>query len=680
MMTEVFNDLFGSGPFMPHGHCYLWMPALVWLHVLADLLIALAYYVMPVLLMHFVRKRHDLPFNWMFLMFGAFIVACGTTHLVAVWTLWFPTYWFAAGVKVLTAGVSLATALLLIPLLPRALALPSPAALAEANRELRIEIRERQHAEAGLRQARDELQRRVAERTATLEEINATLQAEIAERRSIEAALRKSEALYRQIFEENLTGDFIATPQGTVLAANPAFVRIFGLPTNGDGGSGTLASLFPNNEAYHTFLQRIRTEKKLENYETELRRLDGTPVYVVENALGTFDERNELVEIKGYVFDNSERKHAEEALRDSEQRYRSLFEHNPLPMWVYDVETLALLDVNAAALVHYGYARSEFLTMTVPDIRPPSDASVLAEDVPKPASDIDTPEFCRHRKKDGTIIDVEVTSHAIQFSGRQARLALANDATKRLRVEAQIRRLNEGLEQCVAERTAQLEAANHELESFSYSVSHDLRAPLRSIEGFSQALMEDYHHGLDAQAQGYLQRICGATQRMSELIDALLKLSRVTRAKVEREALDLSAMAWTIAAELRRQDPLRTVEFMVTPQLSAEGDARLLRIVMENFLGNAWKFTAQRDQAQIEFRTRVLADGTKTFFVHDNGAGFDMTYANKLFGAFQRLHSLSEFPGTGIGLATVQRIIRRHGGRIWAEGRVGEGATFYFTL
>jgi PAS domain S-box-containing protein len=679
-MAEVFNDLFGSGPFMPHGHCYLWMPGLVWLHVVADLLIALAYYVMPVLLLHFVRKRHDLPFNWMFLMFGAFIVACGTTHLVAVWTLWFPTYWFSAGVKVLTAGISLATALLLIPLLPRALALPSPTELAGVNRELRVHIRERQHAEAALRQARDELERRVAERTATLEELNAALQGEIGERRRVEAALRESEALYRQIFEENLTGDFIATPNGTVLAANPAFVRIFGLPTDGEGWGGTLASLFPTNEAYHTFLQRIRAEKKLENYEAELRRLDGTPVYVVGNALGTLDERSELIEIKGYVFDNSERKHAEEALRDSEQRYRSLFENNPLPMWVYDIETLVFLDVNDAGVDRYGYARDEFLAMTVQDIRPPEDAPVLAGDVPKPTPGLDTPELCRHLKKDGTIIDVEVTSHAIQFAGRQARLVLANDVTARLRVEAQIRRLNEGLERRVVERTAQLEATNHELETFSYSVSHDLRAPLRSIDGFSQALMEDYHDRLDAQGQDYLQRICGATQRMSELIDALLGLSRVTRAGVQREPLDLSAMAWTIAAELRRQDPVRVVEFAVTPQLSTEGDSRLLRIVMENLLGNAWKFTAQRDPAQIQFGARVLPDGTKAFFVHDNGAGFDMTYADKLFGAFQRLHSMSDFPGTGIGLATVQRIVRRHGGRVWAEGKVGEGATFYFTL
>jgi signal transduction histidine kinase/HAMP domain-containing protein len=228
--------------------------------------------------------------------------------------------------------------------------------------------------------------------------------------------------------------------------------------------------------------------------------------------------------------------------------------------------------------------------------------------------------------------------------------------------------------------TAALQAANRELEAFSYSVSHDLRAPLRSIDGFSQALLEDYAASLDAQAQDYLQRIRGATQRMAQLIDALLALSRITRVELRREDLDLTAIAQAIAADLQRQEPARQVAFVIAEGLRAAGDPRLLRVALENLLGNAWKFTATCPQACIEVGQRTQPDGARGFFVRDNGVGFDMAYADKLFGAFQRLHRASEFPGTGIGLATVQRIVHRHGGRIWAEGAVGQGATFSFTL
>jgi light-regulated signal transduction histidine kinase (bacteriophytochrome) len=228
--------------------------------------------------------------------------------------------------------------------------------------------------------------------------------------------------------------------------------------------------------------------------------------------------------------------------------------------------------------------------------------------------------------------------------------------------------------------TLELQAANRELEAFSYSVSHDLRAPLRSIDGFSQMLLEDCADTLDAQGQDYLQRIRMATQHMAELIEALLELSRVTRAELSRKGLDLTAMAHMIAADLQRYEPARQVVFVIAEGLTASGDARLLRVALENLLGNAWKFTAKKDQACIEVGSVKQPDGALAYFVRDNGAGFDMTYAQRLFGAFQRLHRKSEFAGTGIGLATVQRIIQRHGGRIWAEGVVDHGATFYFTL
>jgi light-regulated signal transduction histidine kinase (bacteriophytochrome) len=224
-----------------------------------------------------------------------------------------------------------------------------------------------------------------------------------------------------------------------------------------------------------------------------------------------------------------------------------------------------------------------------------------------------------------------------------------------------------------------LEAVNKELESFSYSVSHDLRAPLRGIDGFSQALLEDYSEKLDESGRDFLQRIRASTQRMGQLIDDMLNLSRVTRSEMRREGVDLSALADRIVKDLQEKQPERQVEFLIAPGLMTDGDAQLLKVALENLLGNAWKFTGKHSPARIEFGATKV-QGKLAYFVRDDGTGFDMTYAGKLFIPFQRLHPLTDFPGTGIGLATVRRIIQKHGGGVWAEGKVGKGATFYFTL
>ncbi len=252
---------------------------------------------------------------------------------------------------------------------------------------------------------------------------------------------------------------------------------------------------------------------------------------------------------------------------------------------------------------------------------------------------------------------------------------LFNDITARKASEVEIAQLNTNLRR----QAAELEAANRELESFSYSVSHDLRAPLRSIDGFSQVLLEDCADQLSDDGKDSLNRVRKAATTMGELIDALLALSRVSRVELRTERVDLSAMAATIATELRESEPEREVEFVIAPDIVVEADSRLFRAMLGNLLSNAWKYSRHSSPACIEFG-RTERDGGPVYFVRDNGVGFDMAYVGRLFGAFQRLHRQAEYAGTGVGLATVQRILHRHGGRAWAEAVPNQGATFYFTV
>jgi PAS domain S-box-containing protein len=349
-------------------------------------------------------------------------------------------------------------------------------------------------------------------------------------------------------------------------------------------------------------------------------------------------------------------------------------------MWVFDTATLRFLTVNDAAVAHYGYSREEFLGMTIADIRPPQDAEVLRRHLRELDGDLGTPAIWLHRRRDGSMVHVEVTSHALTYDGRPARMVLAHDVTERLLAQQALQTLNETLERRVDERTRELAVANEELESFSYSVSHDLRAPLQVIDGFSRALASRHAERLDGQARHYLERIRENTRQMGQLIDDLLALARVTRAELVTEDFDLSVLAQRTVEKLRQRFPDREVDLVVKQPMPCTGDQRLLAIVMDNLVGNAWKFTSRVAHARIEVGCRAGEDGIPMYFVADNGAGFDMAYADKLFKAFQRLHGMAEFEGTGIGLATVHRIVTRHGGRVWAASEPGHGATFGFTL
>jgi PAS domain S-box-containing protein len=390
----------------------------------------------------------------------------------------------------------------------------------------------------------------------------------------------------------------------------------------------------------------------------------------------------------------AQRQEAAEELRRisnaSESRFRALFDSASQGVLAVDDSGCITL-VNAKTEEMFGYHRDELigqpLDVLLPEryrtahadhqrayfLHPRSRAMGLGLDL-------------SGRKKDGSEFPLEASLSFVEQGGSRMALALTTDITERKRTqealresEERLRQLNAELERRVRQRTAQLEAANQELEAFAYSVSHDLRAPLRGIDGWSLALAEDYAGRLDDRAHKYLDRVRSETQRMGLLIDDLLQLSRITRAEMERTTVDLTSVAQGIAARLREAHAGRRIEFVIGPELTAAGDARLLEIALTNLLDNAVKFTGPRAHARIEIG-RKECDGERPFYVRDNGVGFDMPFARTLFGVFQRMHKASEFPGTGIGLATVQRIIHRHGGRVWAEAQSGQGATFYFTI
>ena len=370
-----------------------------------------------------------------------------------------------------------------------------------------------------------------------------------------------------------------------------------------------------------------------------------------------------------------------EALRQSEARFKGLVEHLPQRVFLKDTSSAYVAcNTNYAQDMGLdgpddiaGLRDYDLCPRELADKYHADDARIMATDCSEEREEtyardgqltwvrkLKTP----YRDADGQIMGV---------------FGIFEDITEQKRASEQIRELNTKLEQRVQQRTAELGVANRELETFAYSVSHDLRSPLRGIDGWSLALLEDYGEGLDETARKYLDTIRAEAARMGKLIDALLGLSRVTRAGIRRAPIDLAALAQPIVERLRAESPERSAEFVLAHGLQASADEALLGAVLENLIENAWKFTAQGEFTRIEVGV-TEREGERTYFVADNGAGFDMAYAGKLFAPFQRVHRAADFPGTGIGLATVQRIIHRHGGRVWAEGEVNKGATIYFTL
>jgi PAS domain S-box-containing protein len=647
---DFLRQVFGAGEFMPHGYCYIWNPGLVWLHVISDSLIALSYFTIPFTLLRFVRKRRDLPFSWMFVLFGAFIVACGATHVMEVWNLWHAQYWLAGGLKAVTAIASVATAILLVRLVPQALKLPNISEWARAN---------------------------------------AALESEIHERRELEIDLRISESRFREQAELlDLTYDavMVRNLRDEITYWNHGAEELYGW--RAEEIVGKVAQ-----DVLQTVHPKARAEIEAEMHETgswegELthRRRDGSVVVVSSrwvlrrddhaNANGVLESNRDITAKR--AAEETQWKWDEE-VRQSEIRFRLLIDA---------VKDYAIISLDANGLVASwnsgaqrlkGYSAEEIIGQHVERLylREDVERGKLAEELRRAAAEGHVDDEGWRVRKDGSRFWAEIVTTALRGADGEliGFVKIDKDISSRRAAEEQIHELNSQLTQ----RVDELGSVNRELEAFSYSVSHDLRAPLRHMDGFAHILKEEHSANMVPEAMRYLDRILEAATHMGLLIDDLLNLAQIGRRELKREKVQITSVVKQAIAELPVEAKERNIEWRIEPLAELSCDSGLLKLVFTNLLANAVKFTRKQAISVIEVGSRV-ADGVPTIFVRDNGVGFDPQYADKLFGVFQRLHRQEDFEGTGIGLATVQRIVRRHGGEIWAESQLNSGTTFFFTL
>lgn len=812
--------------FMPHGYCFQWDPLVLWLHVISDGVIVLSYFCIPVALVYLARKRRDLPFNWIFWMFGLFIVGCGTTHLLEIWTIWHANYLLAGIVKAITAVASAATAVMLIPLIPKAIALPSGEQLHAVTYELRLQVVERERAEekiastqaeqqrvqaalaehqcaledlqlaqSALRQSQSQLTaiiqsamdaiitvdeaQRVVIFNAAAEKMFGCTQAEATgqsleqfipqrfrqghadhihrfghtgvsnramgtlgaiwglrssgEEFPVEASISQAESGSQKLFtvilrditehkqadqvRERLAAlvesseDAIISKdlQGTINGWNHGAEKLFGYSAAEALGKPMLM-LFPQQRVNEEddLLARIGHGERVEHFETVRVRKDGRNIDVSVTISPIKDSSGAIIGASKIARDITEHKRVTEALAEQSEELSRQAGELARSRQGLETQTLMLqsvLDSISEGLVaadetgkfilwnpaanrivglgaanvppeewtdHYGTYLPDTVTPFPPEQNP------LLRAIRGEASTAQM--YVRNAELEtGVWIEASGSPLKSKEGAAQGGVVAFRDVTQRRADEQQIRTLNDKLETRVIERTVALQAANHELEAFTYSVSHDLRAPLRHISGFSRILVEDFASSLPAEAQSHLQRIAQGAARMGTLVDELLNLARVGRQPLTLQPTPLSSIVQDVLALLEPEIAGRNIAWKIADLPFLECDPTLVRQVFQNLIHNALKYSRPRSPAVIEIG-QTQNNGQLAIFVRDNGVGFSMKYADKLFGVFQRLHRAEEFEGTGVGLAIVQRIVHKHGGRVWAEAETDHGATFYFTL
>jgi PAS domain S-box-containing protein len=513
----------------------------------------------------------------------------------------------------------------------------------------------------------------------------AVLTSDITDRKQAELALLKSERFLQEAQKVGRIGCYSLDIRTGEWESSESLDEIFGIgPTYPRDVQGWLQLVAPEaRAALGDHLNRVIRDRSHFDFDYRIFR-DSDRAERWVSGLGVLElDGDQPVRMLGTIQDITDWKQTERELLGKTELLNLTGSMAKVGGWEFDPKTLKGTWTDEVARIHDLDPRAETnvaigVSFYTPESRRRIEAAIAeALSAGKPYDlELEILSAKGVRKDVRTVCLPVLDEHGTVCKVR----GIFQDITEHKAAEAEIQRMTEELERRVVERTAQLEATNKELEAFSYSVSHDLRGPLRGIDGFSRALGEDYQDRLDETGRHYLERIRVGTQRMGQLIDDLLKLSRVSRSELTRQEVDLSSLCEQVLDELTRANPDRRVECSIQPGLLAQADPRLLLVVLENLLRNAWKFTTRSEYARIEVGQSSSPEGERGFFIRDNGAGFDMVYVDKLFNAFQRLHAAEEFEGTGIGLAIVQRIIHRHGGRVWAEAEVGKGATFSFSL
>ena len=715
-----------SSDFMPHGFCYLWDPRIVWLHVISDGLIALSYFCIPVVLFYFIRKNRDLPFDRIFWMFGTFILACGTTHLMEVWNVWHGSYLVAGVIKAITAAVSVITVAMLVQLAPKIISLPERMHLREVNGELEREIAERKRAEEALRasEKRFEAMANGIPQLAWMADANGFIF--WYNQRWYEYTGTTFEQMqgwkWQSVHDPEVLPAVLTRWKGAI-AAGQAFDMEF--PLRGTDGRFRmfLTRVMPLRDAEGRVTHWFGTNTDIserKQAEEEICRLNRELEERVEQRTAQLHESEKRVrrKLESILSPEGDLGHLELAdlldLPSVQSLVQDFYELAHIPMFILDLKGNPLVaagwqeictkfhrahpeackncqesDLQLSSGIVPGEFRLYKCKNNIWDVATPlmvggqhvgnlfSGQFFLTDEA------VDYALFRSQAKQYG--FDEQEYLAALDRVPRLSRKAVETSMSFYMKLAQLLSQLSYSaikLARSTTEKSRanrELAASVQELEAFTYSVSHDLRAPLRHISGFSKILSEEYGSSLAPEAQHHLQRIQDGTHRMGMLVDDLLNLARLGRRDLSLQVAGLKSIADEVIAELGPDCEGRQVEWKIGDLPFVECDPGLIKQVFQNLLSNAVKFTRPRRPAVIEIGQETQA-GTLVLFVRDNGVGFNMKYADKLFGVFQRLHRAEDFEGTGVGLATVQRIIQKHGGRIWAQAELDKGATFYFTL